>query len=186
MVLSTLSKGCLGSRGNNSPTVITSSITGFLFLLPSFLESLCPLPYSYLLASPWNKLPALKSLLQVLIWGQKYAKLFWTLIFSWVKDPNSGKDWRQEEKGMTEDEMVGWHYQLEGHEFEQAPGNGDGQGGLVCCSPWGHKELDTTEKLNWSTETYVHTYTLLYTCMYTHYYVKLNIYLSPVYLSCTL
>ena len=49
---------------------------------------------------------------------------------------------------MTEDEMVGWQYQLEGHEFEQAPGNGDGQGGLVCCSPWGHKEMDMTEKLN--------------------------------------
>ena len=49
---------------------------------------------------------------------------------------------------MTEDEMVGWQYQVEGHEFEQAPGNGDGQGGLVCCSPWGHKEMDMTEKLN--------------------------------------
>ena len=49
---------------------------------------------------------------------------------------------------MTEDEMVGWHHQLNGHEFEQAPGVGDEQGGLVCCSPWGHKELDTTEGLN--------------------------------------
>ena len=54
-------------------------------------------------------------------------------------------------KGMTEDEMFGWHHQLDGHEFEQAPGVGDGQGGLVCCSPWGLKELDTTERLNWST-----------------------------------
>ena len=53
-----------------------------------------------------------------------------------------------EEKGMTEDEMVGCHHQLNGHEFEQAPGVGDGQGGLVCFSPWGHKELDTTEWLN--------------------------------------
>ena len=52
------------------------------------------------------------------------------------KDPDSGKDWRQEEKGTTEDEMVGWHHRLNGHEFEQAPGDGDGQGGLVCCSPW--------------------------------------------------
>ena len=60
------------------------------------------------------------------------------------------KDWRQKEKGMTEDnEMVGWHHQLSGHEFEQAPGVGDGQGGLACCSPWGCKELDTTERLNW-------------------------------------
>ena len=49
---------------------------------------------------------------------------------------------------MTEDEMVGWHHQLNGHEFEQTPGVGDGQGGLACCGPWGHKELDTTEQLN--------------------------------------
>ena len=55
------------------------------------------------------------------------------------KGPDVGKDWRQEEKGTTEDEMVGWHYQLNGHEFEQAPGVGDGQGNLVCCSPWSPK-----------------------------------------------
>jgi len=56
---------------------------------------------------------------------------------------------RQEEKGMTEDEMVGWqHHQLNGHEFEQAPGIGDGQGIVACCSPWGQKELDMTEQLN--------------------------------------
>ena len=61
------------------------------------------------------------------------------------KDPDSGKGGRQEEKGMTEDEMVGWHHRLNGHEFEQARGFGDGQGSLVCCSPWGHKELDMTE-----------------------------------------
>ena len=65
------------------------------------------------------------------------------------KDPDAGKDWRWEEKGMTEDEMIGWHHWLNGHEFEQAPGVGDGQGGLVYFSPWGHKELDTTEWLNW-------------------------------------
>ena len=61
------------------------------------------------------------------------------------KDPDAGKDWRQEEKGMTEDEMVGWHHRLDGHEFEQAPGVGDGKGSLGCCSPWGGKELDPTE-----------------------------------------
>ena len=61
------------------------------------------------------------------------------------KDPGAGKDWRQEEKGTTEDEMVGWHHQLDGHEFEQVPGVGDGQGSLVCCSPWGCKESDTTD-----------------------------------------
>ena len=66
------------------------------------------------------------------------------------KDPDAGKDWRQEEKGMTEDEMVGWHHWLDGHEFEQAPGVGDGQGSLVCCSPWCHKESDTIEWLNWA------------------------------------
>ena len=55
------------------------------------------------------------------------------------KDPDAGKDWRQKEKGSTEDEMVGWHHWLNGHECEQAPGVGDGQGSLVCCSPWGRK-----------------------------------------------
>ena len=64
------------------------------------------------------------------------------------KDPYAGKDWRQEEKGMTEDEMVGWHYWLNEHEFEQTPGDGEGQGSLVCCSPWGSKESDMTEQLN--------------------------------------
>ena len=66
------------------------------------------------------------------------------------KDPDAGKDWRQEDKGTTEDEMVGWHHWLNGHEFEQAPGVDDGQRSLACCSPWGCKELDTTERLNWS------------------------------------
>ena len=64
------------------------------------------------------------------------------------KDPDAGKDWKQEEKGTTEDEMVGWHHWLDWHEFEQAPGDGDGQGSLAACSPWGCKELDTTELLN--------------------------------------
>ena len=69
------------------------------------------------------------------------------------KDLDAGKDWRQEEKGRIEDEMVGWYHWLDGHEFEQALGVGDGQGSLVCCSPWDRKELDTTERLNW-TETF--------------------------------
>ena len=65
------------------------------------------------------------------------------------KDPDAGKDWRQGEKGMTEDEMVGWHHWLNGHEFEQGLEVGDGQGSLACCSPWGRRELDTTEWRNW-------------------------------------
>ena len=65
------------------------------------------------------------------------------------KAPDAGKDWRQKEKGTTEDEMVGWYHRLNGHEFERAPGVIDGQGSLKCCSPWGHKESDTTEQLNW-------------------------------------
>ena len=69
--------------------------------------------------------------------------------FIW-KDPDAGKDWRWEEKGMTEDEMVGWHHWLNRHEFEWTPGVGDGQGGLACCCPWGCKELDTNERLNWT------------------------------------
>ena len=67
-----------------------------------------------------------------------------------VKDHDAGKDWRQEERRMTEDEMLGWHHQLNGHEFKQALGVGDGQGSLVCCSPWDRKESDTTEWLNWT------------------------------------
>ena len=65
------------------------------------------------------------------------------------KDPDAGKDWRQE-KGLTEDKMVGWHPRVNGHEFEQAPGVGDGQGSLACCSPRGSKESDMTELLNWT------------------------------------
>ena len=64
------------------------------------------------------------------------------------KDPDAGKDWGQEEKGVTWDEMVGWHYQVNGHEFEQTLGYSNGQGSLVCYSPWGCKELDTIKWLN--------------------------------------
>ena len=66
------------------------------------------------------------------------------------KDPDAEENWSQEEKGMTEDEMVGWHHQPDGHEFEWTPGDGDGQGGLACCNSWGRKELDTNEQLNWT------------------------------------
>ena len=66
------------------------------------------------------------------------------------KDPNAGRDWGQEEKGTTEDEMAGWRYWLDGCESEWTLGVGDGQGGLACCDSWGRKELDTTEQLNWT------------------------------------
>ena len=71
---------------------------------------------------------------------------------SWLiwKDPDVGKDWRQEEKGTTEDEMVRWYHWLNEHEFGSTPGVGDGQGGLACCSSWGCKESDMTEQLNWT------------------------------------
>ena len=71
---------------------------------------------------------------------------------SWLiwKDTDAGKDWDQEEKGMTEDEMFGWHHRLDGHGFGWTPGVGDGQGGLACCGSWGHKESDMTEWLNWT------------------------------------
>ena len=71
---------------------------------------------------------------------------------SWLigKDSDAGRDWGQEEKGTTQDEMAGWHHQLDGHAFEWTPGVGDGQGGLECCNSWSRKESDTTERLNWT------------------------------------
>ena len=71
---------------------------------------------------------------------------------SWLigKDSDAGRDWGQEEKGMTEDEMAGWRHQLDGYEFEWTPGVGNGQGGLACYNSWGHKESDSTEHLNWT------------------------------------
>ena len=71
---------------------------------------------------------------------------------SWLigKDSDAGRDWGQEEKGTTEDEMAGWYHQLDGHKSEWTLGVGDGQGGLACCNSWGRKESDTTERLNWT------------------------------------
>ena len=81
------------------------------------------------------------------------ASILWPSdVKNWLtgKDLDSGKGWRQKENAMTEDEMVGWHYRLNGHEFEQDSGVGDGQGSLGYCSPWSHKESDMTERLNWT------------------------------------
>ena len=77
-----------------------------------------------------------------ILWPHDAKKTPWKRAWYWERLKAEGK-------GMTENEMVGWHYWLDGHEFEQVPGVGDGQGSLACCSPWGCKELDTTERLNW-------------------------------------
>ena len=78
--------------------------------------------------------------------------ILWPLdMKNWLiwEDPNAGKDWRLDENGTTEDEMAGWHHWLNEHEFEWSLGVGDGHGGLAGCSPWGHNESDTTERLKW-------------------------------------
>ena len=95
--------------------------------------------------SPECSLEGLTLKLKLQYFGHLMGKTDWLL----EKDLDAGKDWRQEEKGMTEDEMVGWHHQLDGHKSEQTVGVGDGQESLACCSTWHHKELDTTEQLNW-------------------------------------
>ena len=90
---------------------------------------------------------------------------------SWLigKDPDTGKDWRQEEKGMTEDEVVGWHHRLNGPEFVQASGDG-GQGSLACYSPWGCKESDTTEWLiNNNRHSLIHLSNLFLACLVFHW-----------------
>ena len=76
--------------------------------------------------------------------------ILWPPDENWLtgKDPDAGKDWRQEEKGVTDDQVVGWHHQLHWHEFEWAPEDSGGRGSLECCSPWCRKESDTTEQLN--------------------------------------
>ena len=84
--------------------------------------------------------------------AQAQAPIFWPPVVKGRlirKDPDAGKVWRQE-KGMTEDEMAGWHHQLDGRESEWTPGVGDGQRGLACCDSWCRRESDTTERLNWT------------------------------------
>ena len=109
-----------------------------------------------LLRVPWTKRRSNHSILKEIFIGRTDAKAETPIVWpldeeNWLtrKDPDAGKNWRQEEKGTVEDEMVVWHHQLDGPDFEQALGVGDGQGSLACCSPWGCKESDTTEQLNW-------------------------------------
>ena len=84
-------------------------------------------------------------MLEYFSWGRSLVS-----IHHEVEKACTRRDWGQEEKGTTEDEMAGWHHQLDGREFEWIPGVGDGQGGLACCNSWGRKESDTTEWLNWT------------------------------------
>ena len=102
-----------------------------------------------------------------IIIGRTYAEakapILWPPdVKNWLigKDPDAGKDWRQEEKGTTDEGLVGWHHQLDGHEFEQAPGVGDRQGCLACCSPRSRKESNTTEQLNWTVCVYIYIHNI--------------------------
>ena len=107
---------------------------------------------------PWTARRSNRSILKEVILKYSLEGLIWSWnsntwppdAKNWLigKDPVAGKDWRQEEKGMTEDEMVWWHHQLNGREFKEALGACEGQGSLACCSPWGCKESDITEWLN--------------------------------------
>ena len=108
-----------------------------------------------LLRVPWTARRSSKSILKEI--SSEYSVEGLMLKLSdgknWLsgKDPDAGKDWGQEEKGTTTDEMAGWHHRLNEHEFERALGDGEGQGSLACCTPWGHRESDMTERRNNST-----------------------------------
>jgi len=124
------------------------------------IDAFEPWCWKRLLRVPWTARRSNQSilkeikgfLLEIKTAAEAEAPILWPPdVKSWLirKDPDAGKGWRQEEKGTTEDEMVEWHHWRSGHEFEQAPGDGEGQGSLACCSPWGWKESDTTE---WTTK----------------------------------
>ena len=103
-----------------------------------------------LLRVPWTARRSNQSILKEI--SPETPVLWPPHVKSWLigKDSDAGRDWGQEEKGTTEDEMAGWHHWLDGSESEWTPGVGDGQGGLACCDSWGRKESDTTELLNWT------------------------------------
>ena len=117
-----------------------------------------------LLRVPWTARRSNQSILKKgdqswVFFGRNDAKAETPILWppyakSWLigKDSDAGRDWEQEERGTTEDEMPGWHHWLDGYEFGWTPGVGDGQGGLVCCNSWGCKKSDTTEQLNWTEE----------------------------------
>ena len=111
-----------------------------------------------LLRVPWTARRSNQSILKDWVFfGRTDAKTETPILWpphakSWLigKDSETGRDWGQEEKGTTEDEMTGWHHRLDGREFEWTLGVGDGQGGLACCDSWGRRESNTTERLNWT------------------------------------
>ena len=111
-----------------------------------------------LLSIPWTARRSNQSILKSWVFGRNDGKteaaIFWpSHAKSWLtrKESHTGRNWQQEEKGMTEDEMAGWHHWLDGHEFEWTPGVGDGQGGLVCCNSWGRRvRHDWATELNWT------------------------------------
>ena len=121
-----------------------------------------------LLRVPWTARRSNQSILKIRSWvffGRTDAKAETPVLWppdakSWLtgEDSDAGRDWGQEEKGMTEDEMARWHHGLDGHESEWTPtSDGDGQGGLARCDSWGRRESDTTERLNW-TDIHIHTH----------------------------
>ena len=114
-----------------------------------------------LLRVPWTARRSNQSILKESVMNIHWKDWCWSwnsnTLATWCEErthlKRAGKGWSQEEKGMTEDEMVGWHDRLNGHEFGWTPGAGDGQGSLACCSPWGRKESEMTEQLNWTEHT---------------------------------
>ena len=117
------------------------------FSLPSMDSSLFAFPFSKLILKEINPEYSLGGLMMKLKL-QYFGHLMWKADIR--KDPDGGKDWRQKEQRTTEDEMVGWHHWLNGHESEEALGVGDEQESLACYNPWGWKESDTSEQLNWT------------------------------------
>ena len=148
-----------------STSIVVVTLWSFLVILITKiikLINLCTLNQTYIpLVILYNNLNVL---LNFVWWDQSWVfigetdieaetPILWPPdVESWLicKDPDAGKDWGQEEKGMTEDEMVGWHHWHNEHGFGWTPGFGNGQGGLACCGSWGRKESDMTEQLKWT------------------------------------